>query len=219
MSGAGGINGAIQRASVQQQAAQSASLASAPGQQTAVQQALVGLPGLARVPEIWRGAPSLAAFDALLEKPSHEAKANGVVSDDVAEGVVIRSNPLLRDVFGQWLIIKHKSEKFSEVAKRDPNRTRADLSAATAYALTFVTPGRLVNALGRLRDAGKPVRDGMEDMSLLVPAVLADLQKEAMPEWNEVLGRGVNEKQLRSEVTKTVGIVYRRMLLEAVAGT
>jgi hypothetical protein len=47
VSGANGINGAIQRASVQQQAAQSASLATG---QTAVQQALVGLPGLARVP-------------------------------------------------------------------------------------------------------------------------------------------------------------------------
>ena len=173
--------------------------------------------GLLRVPEVWRGAPSLGAFDALLEKPSHEAQKNGVVSEDVSEGVVIRSNPLLRDVFGQWLIIKHKSEKFSEVAKKDPNKPRADVSAATEYALTYVTPGRIVNALGRLRDAGKKVQNGMEDMSLLVPAIIADLQKEAMPEWNVVIAAGMNDKQLRGEVTKTVGIVYRRMLLESVA--
>jgi Rnl2 family RNA ligase len=172
---------------------------------------------LPRVPEIWRGEPSLKAFDALLEKNSVEAERNGVALEtNVSEGVVIRSNPLLRDVFGQWLIIKHKSEKFSEVAKADPNKPRADVSAATAFAQTFVTPGRIINALGRLRDAGKPVIDDMQDMQHLVPAMFADLQKECMPEWNETLAAGMNDKQIRGEVTKQLGIVYRRMLLDAV---
>jgi Rnl2 family RNA ligase len=175
--------------------------------------------GLPRVPEIWRGEPSVAAFDALLEKPSTEAVNNGVTAEDnLAEGVVIRSTPLLRDVFGQWLIVKHKSEKFSEVAKRDPGgKPRADVSAATDFALTFVTPGRITNALGRLRDAGKAVTDDMQDMKELVPAMMADLQKECMPEWNEVLALGMTDKQVRGEVTKTLGIVYRRMLLDRVA--
>lgn len=176
--------------------------------------------GLPRVPEIWRGEPSLAAFDALLERLSVEGQNNGVVDDgNVSEGVVIRSNPLLRDVFGQWLVIKHKSEKFAEVAKRDPYaKPRADVSAATNYALTFVTPGRITNALGRIRDAGKPVHDGMEDMKELVPAMVTDLLKEAKPEWDEALASGMSDKQVRAEVVKTLGIVYRRMLLERVAG-
>lgn len=173
--------------------------------------------GLPRVPEIWRGEPSLAAFDALLERPSAEGAANGVADEaNVAEGVVIRANPLLRDVFGQWLVIKHKSEKFAEVAKRDPKKPRADVSAATDFALTFVTPGRVVNAIGRITDAGKTVHGGMEDMKELVPAILADLQKEARPEWEATLAAGMTDKQIRGEVTKTLGIVYRRMLLEKV---
>jgi Rnl2 family RNA ligase len=172
---------------------------------------------LPRVPEIWRGEPSLAAFDALLEKPSAEGIANGVSDEaNVSEGVVIRANPLLRDVFGQWLVIKHKSEKFAEVARRDAGKPRADVSAATDFALTFVTPGRVTNALGRMRDAGKTVHGGMEDMKELVPAILADLMKEARPEWEETIAKGMTEKQIRGEVTKTLGIVYRRMLLEKV---
>ncbi len=176
---------------------------------------------LPRVPEIWRGEPSLAAFDALLETASAEGAKNGVSDDkNIAEGVVIRSTPLLRDVFGQWLIIKHKSEKFSEIAKGkgDPAKPRADVSAATAFAEMFVTPGRIVNAIGRIKDAGKPIADDMQDMTHLIPAMIADLHKECMAEWNEAIASGMNDKQIRAEVTKTLGAVYRRMLIEAATG-
>jgi Rnl2 family RNA ligase len=173
---------------------------------------------LPRVPEIWRGDPTLQNFDALLEKTSEEAKKNGIAADDnFAEGVVIRSNPLLRDVFGQWLIIKHKSEKFSEVAKRDPGKPRADTGVADEYAETFVVPGRVINAIGRIRDAGKALANDMQDMPLLIPVIVQDLHKEAMAEWNQAIENGATDKQLRGAVTKTLGSVYRRMLLEAAA--
>lgn len=93
--------------------------------------------GLGRVPEVWRGPPSIEAFDALLEKPSIQAKLNGVADENnLAEGVVIRSNPLLRNVFGEWLIVKHKAKKFSEVAHapkpvKERTESPADVFAAT----------------------------------------------------------------------------------------
>jgi Rnl2 family RNA ligase len=171
------------------------------------------------VPEVWRGEPSLANFDALLEKPSTEGHKNGIVDEsNLAEGVVIRSNPLLRDVFGQWLIIKHKSEKFAEVKASDAAKPRADTSAAEEYATRFVVSGRVTNAIGRLRDMGKTLVSDMQDMPLLIPAIVADLQKEAMHEWNEAIARGSTDKQLRGAVTKTLGAVYKRMLLESVEG-
>jgi hypothetical protein len=177
--------------------------------------------GLPRVPVVWRGEPSLAAFDALLDKASEEGRRNGVAEDDgrrnVSEGVVIRSDPLLRNVFGEWLIIKHKSEKFAEVAKETAGKDRPDLAPVEAFAATFVTTGRVVNALGRLRDAGVALKDGMEDMPHLVPAVLADLKKEAGAEWQSLLDAGFTEKAIRGTVTKAVGPTYRRMLLEQAA--
>ena len=169
--------------------------------------------GLPRVPEVWRGEPSVAAFDALLEQDSVEATRNGVtVTGNISEGVVIRSNPLLRDVFGQWLIIKHKSEKFAEVAKKGPS-TGASVAPAQSFAETFVVAGRVTNALGRLRDRGVRLEDDMADMRVLVPEIVADLLKECSSEWQAAMANGVTDKQVRGAVTKTLGIVYRRMLI------
>jgi Rnl2 family RNA ligase len=174
--------------------------------------------GLPRVPEVWRGEPSLAAFDALLEQPSLEGQRNGVSDErNLMEGVVIRSNPLLRNVLGEWLIIKHKSEKFAEVAKAS-DKQRADLTPVEIFARTYVVRGHIINSLGRLRDAGAPLVNGMEDMPRLVPAMMADLHKECVEELQVLVTQGFSEKQIRSAVSKMLAVVYRRMLLEEVGG-
>lgn len=176
--------------------------------------------GLPRVPEVWRGEPSLEAFDALLEKPSLEGQRNGVSDErNLMEGVVIRSNPLLRNVFGEWLIIKHKSEKFAEVAKQNIAKDRADLTPVETFARAYVVRGRVTNAIGRLRDAGVALTNGMEDMPHLAPAIMADLHKECTDELEALIAQGFSEKQIRSAVSKTLAAVYRRMLLEEVGGS
>ncbi len=176
--------------------------------------------GLPRVPEVWRGEPSLQAFDALLEKASLEAVRNGVAEDknrNVMEGVVIRANPLLRTVFGDWLIIKHKSEKFEEIAKELRRADFVDLGPVEAFARTYVLRGRIINAQGRLRDAGENLTGDMQDMPRLVTAVIADLHKECEHEWQELTVQGFTDKQIRNAVGKTIGGTLRRMLLEEAA--
>lgn len=171
---------------------------------------------LPRVCEVWRGEPSLAAFDALLEKPSHEAARNGVTDvRGVAEGVVIRSNPLLRNVFGEWLIVKHKSQAFAESAR--PERTTVDRGPVETFVRTHVVRGRITNALGRLRDAGVAVADDMQDMKHLVPVLVQDLHKECEDEWTALVERGFSEGDLRSTVSRVLAGVYRQMLNENVA--
>ncbi len=171
--------------------------------------------GLPRVPEMWRGEPTLEAFDALLEKTSAEAVRNGIDdATNLSEGVVIRSNPLLRNAFGEWLIIKHKSDGFSEVAKRVPGAGGKNLAPAAAFVETYVVRGRVVNAIGGLRDAGTPLKSDMADMQFLVPAIVADLHKEQEAEWQEVLAQGILEKELRSAVTRALSRVFSQMLRE-----
>jgi len=172
--------------------------------------------GLPRVPEIWRGEPSKEAFDALLEKPSTEASKNGIANDPnmVSEGVVIRSNPLLRDVFGDWLIIKHKSKKYREATPRtekkqvDPSET-AQLDDFTA---TYVVRGRVINALGRLRDAGVELQGSMQDMPKISDAIVLDLHKECEPEWKELEAKGIADKAIKNAVTRRLAGLYREML-------
>ncbi len=168
---------------------------------------------LPRVPEVWRGEPSLEAFDALLEQPSLEGQRNGIDdADNVMEGVVIRSNPLLRTACGPWLIIKHKSETFAEVSKQSIRRETLPLSPVETFARTYVLRGRIINAIGRLNDVGFPLSHSMADMPHLAKALIEDLHKECEPQWQALTAQGFTHKQIQSVVSKTLARVYRRLL-------
>lgn len=170
--------------------------------------------GMDRVPEIWRGDPSREAFDALIEKRSVEAARNGIdLAENMAEGVVIRSNPLLRNVFGEWLIIKHKAKKYREAttAKERKPATKKDSTPGDDFVATYVVEGRLLNAIGRLKDRGA-FQGKMEDVPVLSDAVIADLHKEEEPTFQSVIAAGQDERQIRALVTRTVARLYRDLL-------
>jgi Rnl2 family RNA ligase len=163
--------------------------------------------GLPMAPEVWRGPPSIEAFDALLNKPSHVAKENGIDDEtNLAEGVVIRSTPLLRNVFGDWLIVKHKAPKFSEVAHAPTEKKGRVESQADVFAATYVTPGRVSNAVGRLQDRGVELKNTMQDMPVLLQEILLDLQKEC--DWPE----GMGPKEMTGSVSRVLGPILRAHL-------
>lgn len=171
--------------------------------------------GLDRVHEVYRGPPTQEAFDALLGKPSVEALRNGIEGpDSTAEGIVIRSNPLFRDVFGEWLIAKHKWGKFAEKTTAPGTFSQSKLpreaSPADIFAATYVTEGRLRNALGRLADRGTTLKGDMTDMPVLLAEMVADLHKECEPEW-VALGLP-DRKQLTGAVSKVLSPLYRQLL-------
>jgi Rnl2 family RNA ligase len=174
--------------------------------------------GLARTHLVYKGPPSLEAFDALLEKPSTEGKLNGITDDaNVAEGVVIRSNPLFRDVFGEWLICKHKAAKFSEESKQRPPKGPRVVSPADEFAMTYVTMGRVRNAVGRLQDRGVALTLTMKDMPTLLDEMLFDLDKECRGVWAEIApGQPFQEALNKGTISRVLGPIYRAYLEEAV---
>jgi hypothetical protein len=166
--------------------------------------------GLTRVPVVWRGEPSQEAFDALLEKPSAEALRNGI--DDptnLAEGVVVFSDPLFRDAFGDWLMFKHKAGKFAEKVKVSREKKAHVSTPADEFAATFVTPGRLMNAVARLQVRGVVLSKTMADMPVLIAELVADLHKECEPEW---VATGAHDKFLPGVVARELRPIYQRML-------
>jgi len=164
---------------------------------------------LPRVSVLWRGEPTVENFDALLNKPSEEAKGNGIADENnFAEGVVIRSNPLLRNVFGEWLIVKHKGTRFSEVAHAPKEKVVRGPSPADDLAAKYVTEGRILNAVGRLQDRGQALTKTMKDMPVLLAEIVADIAKEAEPE-EKVL---VAEKPFTGAVSRILGPLYRKVL-------
>jgi Rnl2 family RNA ligase len=166
--------------------------------------------GLPSTPVIWRGEPSVEAFDKLLNQPSQEALQNGVLDGgNLSEGVVIRSNPLLRNVFGEWLILKHKSAHFSEVAAPSKVEAQAkDTSPGDAFVATFVTPARVASAICRLRDRGVPLSDTLKDIPSVLQEVVLDLQKECLPEWEAA---GLTVKDVKGAASKVVVKHFRKI--------
>lgn len=164
---------------------------------------------LPQAPLVYRGPPSMEAFNALLNKPSIAAKENGVEDDkNLAEGVVFRTNPLMRDVFGDWLIAKHKGAKFSEVAHAPAVKKERVETPADRFAAMYVTEGRVVNALGRLRDRGVELKGTMQDTPVVLAEVLADLHKECQADWPD----GVDDKGMTGPVSRVMGPVLRGVL-------
>jgi Rnl2 family RNA ligase len=164
---------------------------------------------LPRVHEVWRGEPTQANFDALLEKPSTEGLLNGFGEDNIAEGVVLRSNPLFRNVFGEWLICKYKNAKFAEVAQAAVEKIPRGPTAADDFAARYVTEGRVTNAIGRLHDSGTELTNTMKDMPTLLTAVIADLAKDFLWEMTEL---GLTEQGIKGNVSRVLGPLYREML-------
>lgn len=170
---------------------------------------VIGKMGLTMPPEVWRGPPSIEAFDALLNKPSVTAKANGVDSDtNISEGVVIRANPMMRNAFGDWVMIKHKGTKFSEVAHASKEKKERVEGPADVFAAKYVTHGRVVNALGRLADRGVSLKGTMQDMPTVLAEVLADLHKECQTDWPE----GVDDKSMTGSISRILGPIFRAQL-------
>lgn len=164
--------------------------------------------GLPHVPVVWAGEPTIENFDALLDQPSAEAIANGVTGVNFAEGVVLRTDPLLRDVFGQWLIVKHKGKKFSEV--KEPKEVKTFVAGpANIIAAKYITEGRIQNAIGRLHDRGQPLTNTMKDMPVLLAELAADVHKECEPDER---GTVDNDKTFLGAVSRVLGPLYKKLL-------
>ena len=159
--------------------------------------------------EVWRGEPTKANFDALLEKPSAESILNGLGPENISEGVVIRSNPLLRNVFGEWLIVKHKSSKFSEVSNASKEKNVRGVTPSDVFAATYVTEGRVINAVGRIQDRGVVLANTMVDMPVLLTEIINDLHKECQQEWD---ADNLDEKQVKGSVSKILAPIYKQMI-------
>lgn len=125
-----------------------------------------------------------------------------------AEGFVVFAEPRFRDAYGDWVMAKHKSRRFSEVTLPTERKVR-QASPVDEFVATYVTEGRLTNALGRLESRGTALSGTMKDMPVLLTEMVADLHKECEPEW---LALGAKEEQLPSAVSRVLGPLYRRML-------
>jgi hypothetical protein len=125
------------------------------------------------------GPSDLAWLDSQRDRPSTQAKRNGVVGDRLSEGIVIRPPFEVTTNDGERVIAKHKRAEFSErktIPDVDPT-VREVADRADAIADEWVTEMRLSHVLDRI---GNP--SDVSATGEVIKAMVEDVCREASGE-------------------------------------
>jgi len=122
---------------------------------------------------------TMKAIDRERDRPSIQAKRNGIKENKMREGVVLR--PLLetKKNNGQRVIVKHKRDEFMETKTKrvvDPAKLKV-LQEAGEIAEEWVTPMRLTHVLDKLNNPTE-----MEKVRDVIKAMIEDVLREAKGE-------------------------------------
>lgn len=140
----------------------------------------------------------LASLDFERDRPSRQAKRNGILEDKIAEGVVLRPLIELSTNNGSRIICKHKRKEFGETKTHievDPAK-REKIEGAKSIAAEWVTPMRMSHVLDKL---GNP-----RDISLtgtVIKAMIEDVERESA-------GIVAWDKDIQKEVGRVAATIY-----------
>lgn len=146
---------------------------------------------------------TLEAIDAERDKPSTQAKRNGILEDKLREGVVLR--PIFEVTLnnGSRLIVKHKRDEFKETATPrqvvDPAQMKV-LEDAQLIAEEWVTPNRLKNAQSHF----KPEEWAITNLGNIIKYLVEDIYREGE-------GEIVENKNVRNAIAKKVATLFKAL--------
>tara|TARA_Y100000310_G_scaffold342233_1_gene444441 strand:- start:722 stop:1651 length:930 start_codon:yes stop_codon:yes gene_type:complete len=166
--------------------------------------------GLEVVPVLYKGKPNKDIFDAFINVDSVLAKNHSVKQKTITEGVVIRSNPLRKNQYDEFIICKYKSNWALEekVVKKTKN-----LSLVYEFTERFVTKIRVEKMIDKLKE--KSLFTGtMKDIFMLGKEVADDILIEEKDEFNKVIteDKSLNERIVRNKITSKTAKIYREIL-------
>lgn len=136
------------------------------------------------------------------DKPSVQARRNGVEGDQMREGVVLRPLKELKRNDGHRIIVKHKGDDFKETKTKrevDPEKLQM-LKDAEKIADEWVTPMRLAHVLDKI---GNP--KDISEVRKVIAAMIEDVYREAT-------GEIVESKAVEREIGKKTVELYKRKI-------
>jgi hypothetical protein len=148
----------------------------------------------------------LAAIDAERDRPSEQAKRNGIAEPKIREGVVLRPPVEVTTNGGNRIIAKHKRAEFLEtktMREVDPAQ-RVVLEAAEKIAEEWVTEMRLTHVLDRL---GNPT--DLSATGKVIAAMVEDVCREAS-------GEIVDSKEARKAIGAAAARLFKRRVTTVV---
>jgi len=144
-----------------------------------------------------RGPATLEWLDTQRNRPSEQAKRNGMGDNKEGEGIVVRAPMELYDINDGRLIAKYKREKFRETSTaRVLTQEDVDiLEDAKAIAEEWVVEERLNHVLSALVAKGHSNLT-ITDTGLVVKAMVEDVSIEAAGKitWSEKAGKAIGKK-------------------------
>ena len=133
---------------------------------------------------------------------SRQAARNGMGTDKMSEGVVLRPLIELKKSNGNRIIVKHKRDEFIETStprEVDPTKLKL-LEEANEIAKEWVTPMRFTHVLDKL---GNPTV--IEKTGDVVKAMIEDVYREAK-------GEIVESKAVQSAIGKSAAALYKKVV-------
>ena len=138
------------------------------------------------------------------DRPSTQAKRNGIEEDKLREGIVIRPLEEYKDKRGNRVITKHKGAEFSEtktVREVDPAKLKI-LEEARAISEEWVTPMRLEHVLDKI-----PKPHDIKTTGTVVKAMIEDVFREAK-------GEIVESQNAKKAIGTKAALLYKRMIMK-----
>ena len=145
---------------------------------------------------------TLKAIDRERDKPSVQAKRNGIRENKMREGVVLRPLIELKKNNGKRIIVKHKNDAFIETKTKrevDPAKLKV-LEEAGEIAAEWVTPMRMTHVLDKL---GNPTE--MEKVRDVIKAMIEDVFREAKDEI-------IESKAVERAIGKKSAMMYKERI-------
>lgn len=170
--------------------------------------------GLKHVPVLYVGSPQSPEFTSLVERVLSGELYSAVVKeqrgeDSVAEGVVVRTEPLMRSSLGAWCITKIKSPAFSEGGERKFTVVgKEGASALLTFLSQYVTLSRLENVVLRLRADGIIDEPTPADLKHIAPAFWNELMEDCADAIQQLVSSGVDEREIKHRVGKMLQRLY-----------
>lgn len=133
----------------------------------------------------------LTSIDKERDKPSRQAKRNGIEEEKISEGVVLRPINETRNRRGNRILCKHKRDEFMETRtprKVDPEKQKI-LEKAVEVAEEWVTPMRLNHILDKVENAA------IENMGEIIGRMIEDVKREGKGEivWSKPVEKAIGK--------------------------
>ena len=177
-------------------------------------EAFIQKAGLPLAPKFYSGVPDLHVFESLL------GKTVLVKNEPRGEGLVIRSDPLVKNKQGQYLIGKMKVGEYAEINSRTDHPLPVPTGAAPSerLAIEYASQQRISKAVARLIGNGN-FTNTREDLFALTDLVIEDIALEAPAAWHDAVAASTHdEAEVRKAIQKMTKYWYEQALRRKLLG-